>query len=630
MLNARAGQHRWWEAKQAALTPTYAPQPVRSVKSMKFKNSDPMERFRSVRYAVAVVSVIAPILVLWHTGLLRLRHQGSAPASATVTVAGIAYPDPTPIRAALEREPDRPDLLRSLANASLEISPAEARRCFNRLDQLKLSTDEDRASHARLLASLHDFTGAKAVLTRVSVEARNAPATHRAWLAVWREAADFTKAAEALDHLAATNTDITMPALELAETMASSSQPAGQAINAAMLTRIESHLAKALSAKMSNGRSSEVLALAPRLTALRWAGAAVRAQAGQILRNLPGAPAEYRMAAVRLGYPETLSQADRPALQQSWLDEVTWSGGLSAREKDRVAAYLQVQREHDLVAQLIPFPEAMTEPALFTRRFASLLETGRWREAGTMSAGIHAPLLPDSRNLASALATLHKPSPQSRLAERLLTDALAEGRSVKYAAACYAIGCAALDHSLPKLASNAFAAALDFSTDRQHLMEDVTNTAQKIALPIATLLRALEGTESIGDDHVQNQLLYLNLLAGNDVETMSQVIHNRRAQAPDDVYLQFLEAFALHQRGLFSQAAKLLVPLPRYRWHQGEAAVIACIISVAGGMERSAALLSQVQAEALFPEERTLAEPWLNRLTSQGPVVTSTNGAGGQ
>ena len=218
-----------------------------------------------------------------------------------------------------------------------------------------------------------------------------------------------------------------------------------------------------------------------------------------------------------------------------------------------------------------------------------------------MNAMAGAPCCPSPALLMQSLSSLHKPGPQTCVADRLLADAFNESREEKRSAACYATGCAALDHRLPILASQAFATALDLSKDRHGLMESITNRSRQSPLTITQLLRSLEGSATNQDESVQNQVIYLHLLADRDLDSMIEIIRNRRQLNPGDVYLRFLDALATCKHGEFTQAARMLVPLPRYRWHQGEAAVIASIVAAAGNYDRSASLLGQIDTTKLFP-----------------------------
>ncbi|MBL9142337.1 MAG: hypothetical protein JNM99_01535 [Verrucomicrobiaceae bacterium] len=617
VLSDLADSGRWWDESTAVKVKSLSSAQVR------FRNMDPFERFHWMRYIVVGLSIVSPLVILVH-GVRSQNHRPVIDWETSPLVEarrcvedGRAREALPSLRAAVNLSPDKPDLIRALATVGAEASPAEARRCFHKLEQLKLATVEDRASHAMLLAKLHDFNGAKAVLGRLASGDMASSVAQKAWLTVWREAGDFPAAAKSLKTLVAAAPDEVDASLDLATAMV------GTTATQEVVQVVQQTLLNGLSRWMNQGRGGDVLERARRLMALPFSGSQCRAQAAQILRNLPGQPAEFRLAAVRLGFPADLELTDEDLLRKAYMDEIAWNGELSAEAKDSVAGYFQQQREHGLVVELIARPEALTETMLFQRRLSSLLELGNWREAGAMAAAVDAPRPTHSRAVLGAMAVLQDPAGRSFMAERLLLDALAGAREERRAVDCFATGCVALDHSLENLASTAFAMALDFSSDRRTTMDSIMRKARGNPMPVATFLRALEGSAALRDESVQSQLIYLSLLAGRQIDAMRDVIQARRQQTPSDTYLRFLDAFALHQQGKFTQAAQQLVPLPKYRWHQGEAAVIASIVAAAGNFDRSSALLGQIDDSLLFAEERLLVEPWHQRL-NDGANILST------
>ena len=616
---------RWWEESQRSSTVVEGSSlPDRCLK-LAFPSGDPLDHLNWLRPGAVVFALLMPLVFIARIAAVRSAVVGMLHSPKAQAAEWMSKGQPLeaigPLKAALSRHPDDSLLLRQLALAEAATAPSDARRCYNRLEKLDAATDEDRARHSILLSGLQDLAGAKAVLSKISPDKRSSGLTQQAWLELWRAAGDFAAAAEVLDSMYAARHDVALATcLNLVE--AASRTPSAPTT----LDKVEKVVMKELAATLGT-KPMEVKALAPRLASINWHSTEARRDVAGALRSLPGNPSEFRMAAVRLSFPASLDGNDRTALRKAWLDEVNSAGGLSAAEKDRVAAYLQKQREHELVVDLIPAAEAVTEYPLFVRRVDSLLELGRWREVGVLCADPTAPSLLQSRLLTQSLAALYKQGPQTFQAERLLMNGLYEARDEKRAAACFATGCAALDHRLNNLAGQAFAAALDLADDRRATLESIINSSRHGAMNVAQLLGAFDGTDALHDETVQNQLIYLNLLAGRDLDTMREVIHNRRSQAPDETYLRFLEAFALHLRGDYSQAAQLLVPLPRYRWHQGEAAVIASIVAAAGKMDRSAGLLSRINTGELFTEERSMVEPWKQKLASSSPLLSKVETA---
>lgn len=614
------GPVRWWEESHRSSTVVAGSSSLDRCLKLAFPSGDPLDHLNFLRPGAVVFALLMPLVFIARIDAVRATLAGMFHSPRAQAAEWMSKGQPLeaigPLKTALGRHPDDPLLLRQLAIAEAATAPAEARRCYNRLEKLGASTDEDRARHSMLLSGLQDLSGAKAVLSKISPEKKVSGLAQLAWLELWRAAGDFAAAAEVLDSIFTARQDVALA------TCLSLVEAAGRTpIAPATLDKLEKVVMKELTAAQGS-KPMEVKTLAARLASINWHSAQARLDVAATLRALPGNPSEFRMAAVRLSFPAHLDASDRAGLRKAWLDEVNSAGGLSAAEKDRVAAYLQKQREHELVAELVPAAEAVTEYPLFVRRVDSLLELGRWREVGVMCADPAAPSLLQSRLLTQSLAALYKQGPQTFQAERLLMNGLYEARDEKRAAACFATGCAALDHRLNSLAGQAFAAALDFADDRRATLESIINTSRHSSMNVAQLLGAFDGTDALHDETVQNQLIYLNLLAGRDLDTMREVIHNRRSQAPDETYLRFLEAFALHLRGDYSQAAQLLVPLPRYRWHQGEAAVIASIVAAAGKVDRSAGLLSRINTGELFAEERSMVEPWKQKLAAGQPLLS--------
>lgn len=618
VLSDLPGRERWWLDPSTASATSSSRQ-----KRLHFRSGDPFDRFVFVRYLSIAFSLIVPLIVLKATVFrpTGVSYDWSANPMQEVQRtlhSGQQFSAFQSLKAAVERSPGKPELLRALAALASEVSPAEARRCYHRLNSLGLTTDADCAGHAALLAKLHDFTGAKAVLSNISKQSQTMPQALYAWLAIWREVGDFAAAAATMDKLTAQVPCDVEIAADLVRKAAAASTPPD------ILQRLEDSLLKSLHHSMSAGRAQDVLALAGKLTALPLSSIVHRTHMAQILRNLPGAPVEYRLAAVRFGLPDKLETADQQQLRTDYQNEIAWSGGLSAEDKDRVASYLQSQGEHALVTTLISERESLTEPQLFSRRFDSLLELGQWREAGSMTASSDAPLLPHSRNLTRTLATLQDRSKRTFTIEILLAETLASSRQEGRALDCYATGCAALDHTLLDLAATSFATALDISKDRSKTMQAILRSSRQGHLPLGLFMRSLIGSPAMEDESIQDSLIYLSLLTGEKADSLLALVRHRRQQTPDNVYLRFLESFALHQQGSHEEALKLLIPLPHYRWHQGEAAVLASIIASAGQIDRSSPLIQQIDTSLLFPEEHTHFDPWRSRLEIGTSLASST------
>jgi len=609
----------WW--RDDALSPMRCIRP----KHIRFRSGDPFDRFAALRYLVIAISVITPAVILLTSDFTPglVHHEWKADPMAEVRrclVEGHSRSGIVSLKAEIEATPGDAKLLRALAALAADAAPAEARRAYHKLNSLGLATPADSAGHAALLARLHDFTGAKAILSNLPKEAQSIPQAQFAWLAVWREAGDFSAAATALEKLLESSPDEASLAVDL---LRRASQAPAETRH-----RIEASLVRSLAHLMNAGRARDVLAMASTLTGLPVTHSVHRMHLGQILRNLPGQSVEHRLAAVRFGYAAELPATDEVQLRSDYQNEIAWSGGLSADEKDRVASWLQGQSEHRMVIALISAREAVAEPQLFARRFESLLEEGLWRDAGAMVADPESPPLPHSRILAQTLATLQQRASRQFAVEMLLGEAIGACREENRPLDCYAVGVAALDHQLPTLAATAFATALDISKDRAKTMKAILRSARPGRLPLNTFLRSLIGSPAMHDDSIQEQLIYLSLLADQKTDAMLAIVRNRRQLEPRNVYLRFLEALAMHKTGAnATDAASLLVPLPRHRWHQGEAAVIASILASSGQIDRSAPLAAQIDPAQLFAEEKSLFTPWQARFGMNAEALLGSVGS---
>lgn len=625
VLSEDSSRRPWWlEGCEAACEG--APRAGRG-KSLRFRSGDPFDRLAPLRNITIVASILAPVLILAFSDFTPglVEHDWSKDPMVEVQRSLIQGHDRSAIaslRGEIASNPGDAQLLRAMTVLAADSAPAEARRAYHQLNSLGQATPQDHAGHAALLARLHDFTGAKAILSNLPREAQETAQAQFAWLAVWREAGDFAAASTSLDQLLASVPEQAGLAVDLLNRVATATD-----VTADTRERIESALVRSLEKLMNSGRGQDVLKMAPALANLPVTHGTHRMKLGQILRNLPGQSVEHRLAAVRFNYPAQLPASEEPQLRTDYQNEIAWSGGLSAEEKDRVAAYLQSQEEHRLVSTLISPREALTEPKLFSRRLESLLELGQWREAGAMTASAEAPPLTHSRSLAQTFATLHRGTARQYHVEMMLGESVAAAQNEERALDCYAAGAAALDHHLPLLASTAFAAALDISKDRPKTLRAIIRSARQGGLPLGSFLRSLVGSPAMQDEAIQEQLIYLSLLTDQKNESMLTIVRNRRQFEPRNVYLRFLEALALHKTGAHGEAAALLVPLPQHRWHQGEAAVIASIIAASGQIDRSSALIQQIDPAQLFGEERAIFSPWQNRLNAAASLLGGLAGS---
>lgn len=562
------------------------------------------------RKVIVGLSVVMPLIMLTTSKRVREHWERANPeiTAHRLTQTGQAsVKDVATLFKASKESPSNPKIFRALATAVFETDPAEARLCYHKIQQLGASTVADHAAHARLLARLQDFAGARAVMAKIPSVSQQTAEAQRAWLTLHQESNDFVAADNALALLEKLSPTDARTFLNAAT--AAVKGKARPEISVSLERRTLATIKRAIKA----GMVSE-LNVADQIVGLSLKDPANRAQAAEILRVLPNIGAEHRIAAVRFEHPTELSGPVHEDLCNAYRRELMSIGGLSAQEKDRVAKYLQREAEHALVVELIGLQESYTERPLFERRMDSLLQLGKWRDAAEVAAAPKTPEIPQSRCLFDALKALRHATSGHPAAESVLPAALDEALDAHRAVACYAVGCMALEYKLKMLATDAFTAAADVSDGDIQIIDGIISTARQGGLTAADVLQSVTRHACPTNHEVQERLCYLRLISGQDLEATHNYISSRRQQNPTSPYLKMLDALQQYKAGNFVQSAQTIVPLPAYRWRHGEAGVLAAIMAAAGKFEQSSALLSHLDIKQLFPEEISMIDPWQTRM----------------
>jgi len=609
---------RWWQSEDS---PTTAPSPTSPARKAFECAPDVWGRLdanRNIIAAISLIVVLATVIAVSRSKPARLRWQKShatAQAEKLITRAQMLPESLEVFSLACKESPDRPHLLRALAKSCASENPALARRCYNRIAELHATTSEDDAAHAILLARLQDFIGARAILDNAQRTSPAYPPLLLASLSVARESQDFNAATRVLDELAK------ISPVSMDETLLTAEAAARVGVPLSIMTRLENHTLNAFALSAATYGIKEMGARAERLTRLPMTEPANRTRALQILQCLENAPVEQRLAVVLFAH--TCAGSSREEQRRACIENMHRAGGLTADEKNRVATLLQRRGEHALVTEIITLPESLIEYRLFDRRLLSLLHLGQWKDASTMVADPSAPKPLHNRLFTRALATLKTIPVGNPIASDLLTESLKEATEEASAPACFTIGCIALEQRLRPLAEDAFAAAASLATENETIIENIINTARRSGMSVPDVLRILtqNAPTQAPSPFILAKLCYLRLLVRDNLNDIKTYLVTELERSPDNAYLHFLSALELHHRGDFAGVLKLLVPMPKHRWHQGEAAVLASMIASAGQTERSSVLIQKLDLTRLFPEERAMVEPWRNRLSIALPAL---------
>jgi hypothetical protein len=204
---------RWWEpamAEAKLVLPgvpaavVHKPCPVtasrRKVRKKVLRfDSDIFEQWKFLKYiAVSMATLVAAGVPLMIFNAQTLVSPVAYLKKRLFDRSQLVSPEEQVSAACASSQPDAA-LLRRLATSSMAEQPTLARRCYHRLQELGLATEADRCAHATLLADLHDFHGARAVLgghpgplEHLTTQMRNT------WIKVWARSGDFVSAAGAL------------------------------------------------------------------------------------------------------------------------------------------------------------------------------------------------------------------------------------------------------------------------------------------------------------------------------------------------------------------------------------------------------------------------------------------------
>ncbi len=487
--------------------------------------------------------------------------------------------------------------LRRLAALCLESDPSLARRCFHALEERRLSTEEDRCAHAALLARLHDFTGARAVLGgKPPSSAALTPLLRATWIRLWTESGDFVSAAGALESMVHCG----MPEADLALDTARFAFKAGAPSD--IQARLENRAIIILQSALAAGAEESLGLRIDQLLTLPLKSPAMRQQAAALLARLAKPTVQQRIGLVRLTFAADPSPAERETMREAIRNTLASCGVLTIDQKNAVANYLLQQDEANLVLELISLIEANTDRTLFNRRVNAVLTLGDWREAGRMAASPDAHPVPWARNLMMATAALHASSEAKLTVESLVTTAISEALMEKRWPSAFTAARMALDHKLPSLATRAFDATLRLAPDKAPMLKLITETARRHQAPVNVVrLAAIDSLRENEDPLVRVQLAYLDALVGS----------HREIPLTEDAETRFVRAFQHYQKNELHQALAHLVPLPRHRWHQGQAAIIASILAAGGSLDSARPLLEKIDPQLLFSEEREVVQRWM-------------------
>lgn len=513
----------------------------------------------------------------------------------------------------------RPSVIRGLAWAGAEDFPAQASVFFKDLEALGRAGRDERLMRAHLLLRLGDAEGAARIFEGMAAAHVEDPVFWRSWGAACLARGHQKEAVRAFRRVMQIVPHDSQAALALAGIL-SRSRAAADTEEAASL--LLGQLRRAVGARFTR----EAHGIAAMIQHLPGLPERHRGEFARLLEGMPDPEIGHRLAAILHSYPSEPGAEEAARRRAALRDLIKHAATSDDAERLAMARCLQQQAEHALVLEWITPADATARDDMGDVRMRSLIALGLWREGARLLEEGRGVQVIRSAALAKALIVMRSGGQPRRVIESLLTQALAQAERDKTADELVAVAFAALDHDLSRVASRAFAGAVSASPRHGALVGELFSAARRAGEPASALVESLSVAKSLPDapPEIRKRAAYVRLLSGSESEVTALEIVRLREARPDEAYLQFLDAFAHFRLGDYAGAAQVLLPLPRYRWHQGEIAVMAAILSAAGKTSQAAALLASLDTTHLFPEERRLIEGH-----PRGVLAEAFSGGGG-
>ena len=578
---------------------------------------------------IAITAIVIAVVAVmhgqeWVTQMKNLRGRWVAAKAQRMIDEGRHEAAVAVMLDAFERSPDEPVVVRTLAIAAAGKHPEQAKYLFERLDRLEAATPDDHTRLAKVLSLLNDKSGADALLRKTS-SARSAD------IGFWRTRGELDASAgrvresqAAYEKALTLSPDDADAAIGLGTLLASSSDPARVAQGVDILLAELQRAVEGRRSKSGN-RALESLSYLP----IPYTSQRVRL--ARIIEQMPVKTLGQSVLASIMNRPLILSDEQKIQRADEIRSVIYGHRALSIEAKEEAVATLQAHGEHGIVLEWLSSRHGDTGPRLYAQRIDSLMATGRWREAADMAGRAESPLGDATRKLLLALIHLRQSGGSAPDAEPLLTEALARASEEGRQSTFVAIGDVAREYGLHKIAFVALGHALECPFSQHLPLDDYVLSARRAHVSAAAVLHALSMRALIDrwNLDLQKHLCYLRLLLGTDIERAANDVSFLSNVLPEDPYIHFLSALASYRLCDFEGAADKLVPLPAHRWHQGEAAVIAAILTSAGRIDQADKLLGCINGTGMFAEEsRLLSAPRTLASIMPGPRLRTVDPGG--
>jgi tetratricopeptide (TPR) repeat protein len=559
------------------------------------------EKFQ--RFVLPVIAVVMPLLT-WRYGqsvvetmkAAKVRHV--AARAEKLILKGRSHQAISDLVRVCDLDKHQPEVVRGLAWAGAEDFPAQSSVFFDHLCRTGDARRDDLMMQGHLLLRLGDAAGCATLFSKLIGISPEDPALWRSWGTACLLRGQQKEAARAfrrvLDHLP----HDPQATVALADMFSQSRTRADHDLAAEMLI---GQLRRAVGARFVTAAHS----MAAMLTGLAPERPDLRKELATLLKAMPDPETEHRMAAVFFSFPAIPSAKECAARREGLRHLLPDIAGVSDDERASMVACLQRHGEHALVLDWVTPALAAADAGARGLRVRSLLALGLWREAASLAQSVEDRDMLGSPLLLKALSILGESRQSPRVAESLLNQAMEDVAPRMDAGGMLSVGYAAMDHGLNRMATRALSAAMELSGDISTPVNELMSAARRGGATAPEVMRSLAKISARPGTALETRkrAAYLQLLCGEELERAALDVLRLREELPDDPYLRFLNAFAHYRLGDHQGALKSLLPLPKYRWHQGEVAVMTAILSSGGEIAQAASLAGGLTGAGMFDEE---------------------------
>jgi len=574
--------------------------------------------------ATVVLSCLFPVLTLKYAEPLKsqlanwkaARQTQDIIANASTNSASETLSRLVPV---LQDHNARPHLLRSLAHSTAKPQPEHAISLFYRLRSLGQATLQDELELGRLLVLTGRHTHAQDLFTTLM---KSHPSAVEPWIECGTTAllqGDRVKAQTAFQHVVDTDPKNAQAQIALTKALHSSSDAAAAVQSTDRLMDLAANFITQLDWTQAN-------LICTALTHLPHLNSDQKQRFLTLTQQTPHFSLEVLLARECMDAPPNLDHNQLVALRLRWKRHLN-SPSLAPADRTSGLRWIQNLGDHDFILDSTPNAVAFDNPSLLMTRLISLLSIGQWDAANQLMAHPKASRTALEPRIIDAFNTFRTTTGHARHAR--LGNLLAKSESSRHAETSYVLGMLSLASGSYDLGTLALTRAIEANPAWSLPADSLLFAARKINRDGGSILASLQHLARLPISiNLRKRIAYLELLNGQNLPATEREIAALAQATPSDPVVRMLVAFARYKQSDLTGAVKSLIPLPQYRWHQGEAAVILSIMASGGCLDQTAPLATSIKKDGLLREEREMVTPWLDALALQhaptAPAVAST------